>query len=165
MGFLSTLTDSFREQLERRRNRPFLRATMAACALVAAADGRVSLGERVRVDQVLDTLERLRVFDPHEGVDLFNDLTDAILANPKDGHRAAIDALLAGVGGDSEAAELLIRVCLAVSEMSGDDSRLVDEIEIVSLCSRLGVDPRTVGLYSDDSMMARMGANRDTPTG
>ncbi len=157
MGFLSILTDRFQEQLERQRNRAFLRATMASCALVAAADGRVSLGERVRVDQVLETLERLRVFDPHEGVDLFNEFSDGILANPKSGHEAAVEALLAGVGDDPEAAPLLIRVCLAVSEMSGDDSRLIDEIEIVSLCSRLGVDPRSVGLYSDDSVVAKIG--------
>ena len=79
MGFLATLTDKFQEQMERHRNRPFLRAVMAACALVAAADGKVSLAERVRVDQILDTLEELRIFDPHEGVDLFNEFTDAII--------------------------------------------------------------------------------------
>ena len=45
-GFLSTLMGVFREQLERNRNRPFLRATMAASALVAMAEGRVTFPER-----------------------------------------------------------------------------------------------------------------------
>ena len=45
---------------------------MAACALVAASDGRVSLSERSRVDLILESLEGLSLFDPHEGVEAFN---------------------------------------------------------------------------------------------
>lgn len=155
MGFLSTLTDKFQEELDRHRNRPFLRATMAACALVAAADGEVSLAERVRLDQILETLEKLRVFDPHEGVDLFNEFSDTILSNSRVGHERAVEALLAGVGDDPEARRMLIRICLAVSEANGE-KKLVDQIEIVTLCSRLDIDPESVGLYTPDSLVAQM---------
>ena len=44
------------ERLLRYRNYPFLRATMAACALVDAADGNVTILEWVRVDQVMETI-------------------------------------------------------------------------------------------------------------
>ena len=149
MGFISSLTEHYREQMERNRNRPFLRATMAACALVAIADGKVSFGERVRVDQIMETLDKLKVFDPHEGVDLFNEFTDAILASPARGRATALKALEA-VAGDSETAALMIRICLAVSEANGEKS-LVDQIEIVTLCSLLGVEPKDCGLYTDGS--------------
>ncbi|GAB6054109.1 tellurite resistance TerB family protein [Magnetospira thiophila] len=152
MGFLSVLTDRFQEELSRQRNLPFLRATMAACALVAADDGVVSLGERVRVDQILETLEALRVFDPHEGVDLFNAFVDGILASPRVGHAAALRVVLDFVEDNPEVAHLLIRVCLAVSEANGEKT-LIDQIEIVSLCSRLGIDPQTVGLYTPGSVI------------
>lgn len=146
-GLLETLISDYQTELDRHRNRPFLRATMAACALVAAADGEVTFGERIRVDQVLDTLEALKVFDPHEGVDLFNSFTDSILGSPRHGREEAMKAVRA-VAGDPERADLLIRICLAVGEAEGERT-LVSEIEIVMLCGLLGVDPEHRGLYVD----------------
>ncbi|MBT6240454.1 MAG: tellurite resistance TerB family protein [Rhodospirillaceae bacterium] len=149
MSFLNTLVNNFQDSLERNRNRPFLKATMAACALVATADGVVSLGERVRVDQILETLEALKIFDPHEAVDLFNDFSDAILESPHTGHDKAL-AALADAAKDQETKTLIIRICCAISEVShdvGKDTIAADQIEIVSLCSRLGVDPKTCDLY------------------
>lgn len=63
---------------------------MAASALVATADGDVDFGERVRLNQILETLEALKVYDPHDGVDLFRDYPEAILESPKEGHAAAV---------------------------------------------------------------------------
>lgn len=152
-GFLQSLITDYRLQMERNRNRPFLQATMAACALVATADGEVALSERIRVDQILDTLEELKVFDPHDGVDLFNRYSEAILHSPEEG-RAQAHRLVQAVTRKSETAALLVRICLAVSEAKGEKS-LVDQIEIVMLCSVIGVEPPE-GLYT---------AADDTPAG
>ena len=148
-GFLDNLTSFYQERLARLRNRPFLKATMAASALVAIADGSVTFSQRMRMDQILETLTALKVFDPHEGVDLFNDYVREILDSPKEGREAAIRAITAGAR-DEESKRLMIRVCLAISEASGEIG-LVEQIEIVSLCSLLGVDPGTCGLYTDVS--------------
>ncbi|MCP5368480.1 MAG: tellurite resistance TerB family protein [Hyphomicrobiales bacterium] len=147
MGFIVELIDQLQEGLERHKNRPLLRATMAACALIAVADREVSFSERVRVDQILETLEKLRVFDPHEGVNLFNAFSDAILKSPKKGRALAL-AEISPMAEDPETARLLVRVCLAVSAADPGD-HLVDQIEIVSLCGVIGVDPRNLGLYPD----------------
>ncbi len=152
MSFIDTLLHQFHEHLERQRNQPFLRATMAACAMVASADGDVSFAQRVRVDQILETLDRLKVFDPHEGVNLFNEFTDEILAHSEEGHKLAMQAVIQGTP-DAAVGELLIRVCCAVSEINaGPDGNkaLADQIEIVTLCSKLGVEPKACGLYVDD---------------
>ncbi len=146
-GVLATLTNKYRQQVARNRNRPFLEAVMAACAVVAAADGPVTLAERVRLDQIIETLDALRVFDPHEGVDIFNEFTDAILENPAQGHAHAV-AAIEPMTHEAESAALLLRICLAVSEASGAAS-LTDQIEIVTLCSRFGIDPSDCGLYID----------------
>lgn len=146
-GFLTTLRTRYRQQLERNRNRPFLRATMAASALVAMADGKVTFSERVRIDQILETLEALKIFDPHEGVNLFNEFTDAIRADSKAGRTAAFRAI-EPVAGDPETTALILRICLAISEADGAVD-LVDQIEIVTLCSRLGLEPKDCGLYID----------------
>ena len=61
---------------------------MAACALIAISDGEITFSERIRVDQIVETLDALKVFDPHEAVDLFNDFTAAIRKSPKHGREA-----------------------------------------------------------------------------
>jgi tellurite resistance protein len=146
--FLSTLVDGYQHLLERNRNLPFLKATMAACALVATADGNVTFSQRVRVDQILETLDALRVFDPHEGVQLFVRYSDAILNIPRQGHADAVK-LLESVKDDAEKAELLVRICLATAEANGKTT-LIDQIEIVTLCSLLGLDAIQFGLYKDE---------------
>ncbi len=149
MGFLATLKKNHQLQMERNHNRPFLKGVMAACALIAIADREVSFGERVRIDQILETLDVLKIFDPHEGVDLFNDIIDDIRESPEKGRNRAYEALKA-VAVDDETKKLILRICLAVSAADGNN-QIVDEIEIVSLCSRLGIDPKDCGLYVDKS--------------
>ncbi len=146
--FLNHLTKLYQEQVERYRNRPFLKAAMAACALVAVADGKVSFSQRVRVDQILETLDKLKAYDPHEGVDLFNDFVDQILASPKAGHAKALEAVKSVVE-NKKTARMLVRLCLAVSEKNGEIS-LVEQVEIVSLCNLLGIDPKEVNLYTEN---------------
>ena len=154
-GFLATLVERYQEHLERQRNRPFLEAAMAACALVSIADGDVSLPERIKVDQILETLEALKVFDPHEGVELFNHFVEAIRASPRHGREEAVRAL-AEVAENPEDARLLVRLCCAVSEADGEKT-LSDQIEIVSLCSLMGVEPGACGLYTDDDAARALG--------
>ena len=143
-GFLDELINDYHDRMLRHRNRPFLKAAMAACALVAIANGKVSFSQRVRVDSIMATLEKLQVFDPHEGVELFNECVESILAAPSTGHAQAVKTLQA-VADNPETAQLLIRLCLAVSESRGAIN-LVEQIEIVTLCSLLEVDPAAVNL-------------------
>lgn len=154
-GFLGTLLERYQDHLERQRNRPFLEAAMAACALVSIADGDISLSERIKVDQILETLEALKIFNPHEGVDLFNDFVEGIRQSPRRGRERAI-GILTEVAKNPEDARLLIRVCCAVSEADGEMA-LSDQIEIVSLCSLMGVQPDACGLYIDDEPAKALG--------
>jgi tellurite resistance protein TerB len=146
---MSGLIHDFKHYLAKRllhyRNYPFLSATMAACALVDAADGEVTYLERVRVDQVMETLEELKVFDPHEGVELFNKYIYEIQAKPGDGRQAVLKVVVDETDKHPEKGELLIRVCMAVSEVDGKIPAL-DQIEIVRLCGELGVKPSDCGL-------------------
>jgi tellurite resistance protein TerB len=139
-GFLDTLTQHYRQQLERHRQLPFLRAAMAACAYVVTGDGRVTLRERVGVDRVLETLDRLKVFDPHEGVDLFNGFVDALRTSEPEGRRLVLEALDAEVAEEPDKAGLLLRICLAVSE--GPQGIPDGERErVTALCRHLRLEP------------------------
>jgi tellurite resistance protein TerB len=125
---------------------------MAGAALVATADGDVRFGERIRLDQILETLEALKVYDPHEGVELFRDYSEAILTLPREGHRAAVQ-ISRDADLDDKAKELIVRICYAISEINEVEGAksLEDQIEIVSLCSRLEIDPGVCGLYTDSA--------------
>jgi tellurite resistance protein TerB len=150
-SILKSLVDNYHTHMQRQRTRPFLEGVMAACALVATADGEVSFAQRVRVDQILETLDALKVYDPHEGIDIFNEFTDAILENPQAGHETAYQAM-AGVARNVDDGALMVRICCAVSEANGEKS-LVDQIEITSLCSRLGLDPDKCGIYGSNAII------------
>ena len=146
-GIVDELAALFKNRWKKKRNEPFLRAAMAACAMVSISDGHVYFCDRIRLDQIMTTLDKLKIFDPHEGVNLFNYYNDLIAKSPKVGHRKAL-AAVQDVASDGEIAELLIRLCLAISLSDGKTS-LVEHIEIVSLCSLIGVDPEKIGLKMD----------------
>ena len=144
-GFLQSLLADYQNQIKRHQNRPFLNAAMAACALMAGSGGEITFSQRVRVDQILETLEKLQIFDPHEAIDLFNDYARAILDAPKEGHARAL-AAVQSVTADQETAGLLVRICMAVAQ-AGGEKNLSQEIEIVMLCSLLQVEPDNTDLY------------------
>lgn len=143
-GIIGRFTSLYHVNSEKRHNRPFLEAAMAACAVVAASEGEVTFSERIRVDQIMETLEKLKIFDPHEGVNLFNQYTDMIIASPKQGHEQVL-SIIKAQAVDHETAELLVHLCLAVSQSDGKTS-LIEHIEIVTLCGLIDVDPDKIGL-------------------
>ena len=128
---------------------------MAACALVASADGEISFGERIRVDQIFDALDTLKIFDSNEAVNLFNKYASGIFAAPKEGRGHAI-AALKGVADDAEKSALLMRIFLAICEI-GETKSLVKQIEVVMLCGLLGIEPDDFGLYIDNATDTLLG--------
>lgn len=133
------LKETIGEVTKRHANRPFLEAAMATCAYVASADGAVSFSERGRVDDILEHLEQLRVYDPHDGVDLFNDYTDALTADRAKA-RARVFQAVAKVAKQEESAKLIARMVFAISNADGDFSE--DErkagVEIVEVLKQGG---------------------------
>lgn len=129
--------DRFRLELLRYKQRPFLEAVAAACALVATADGEVSFSERSRLDAVIESLSQLRLFDPHEVVDAF-DSNVARLAEDEDGFEDLMKTIVAGTKAEG-APDLLLRISAVMSLADGRDS--ADEravIEKICAALRLG---------------------------
>jgi len=126
--------DRFRLELQRHKQRPFLEAVAAACALVATADGEVSFSERARLDAVIDSLSQLRLFDPHEVVDVF-DRNVARLAEDDGGFEDLLKTIVAGTKDDG-APDLLLRISAAMSLADGRDS--ADERAVIDrMCAAL----------------------------
>ncbi len=140
-GFFA-LFDRLKKEFERHRQRPFLEAAMAACALIASADNEVSFSERARMDAVLESLAQLRIFDPHVAVDLFNAQLDALQADRGAGQAAAFEAIRRGAA-DEDAAELLVRICVAMSLADGDFVS-AERAMLGLICSSLNLPPKAI---------------------
>jgi tellurite resistance protein len=143
-GFFRQARKALATEIEKFQNRNFLEATMAASALVALADGDVNLAELNIIDQALDTIRELRIYDPHEAVDIYRDYMDGLKASPA---KARIEILeeVAKIADDPRAARLLVRVCVAIVK-ADDDITEKEKAVIGDLCDTLRLNPGEVGL-------------------
>lgn len=132
-----TARATLRLGLSRFRNRQFLEATMAAAALVATADGEVTFSEMSALDDLLENVRDLNIYDPHVAVDVYRDYADAIRSEGESARRDALNAV-SRIAGDHDACDLLIRVAVAISKADGELS--APEARAISdLCGALGV--------------------------
>jgi tellurite resistance protein len=143
-GFFQQARKALAAELEKFRNRHFLEATMAASALVALADGDVNLTELNMIDQALETIHELKIYDPHDAVDIYRDYMDDLRTDPA---RARIRILeeVGRIAEDAHAARLLMRVCVAIGK-SDDDFSNGEKAVIADLCDALGLDAAEIGL-------------------
>jgi len=127
------------------RQRGFVDAVMAACALVALADKDHRLSEVVARDRVLHALGREQGIDVRRAVATYDRYHGLLLSDPPAGRRSLMD-IVAGLKGDRPQSELLIKVCLAIGnadqEFSARERAVVEEI-----CNLLGLHPGDVGVY------------------
>ena len=140
MSVWGDLREAVREKVEQHRNRSFMEAAMAAAAMVAAADGTVSFAERIALDILLESCRDLRIFEPHEAVDFFNERVADILENGEDGRKACLDCI-AELSDEPDHADLVVRVALALSGADGDYSD-AELIQVIAICDRLKLDPQ-----------------------
>jgi len=143
-GFLASLTGQYKGRLKERCDETFLKATMAAAALVAAADNEISDAERNKVSSIFDELDMFEGKDRDKGVRLFNDDVRDIIASPAEGVATAM-AQLAPLAGDTEAAETIVRICFALCEADGVADP-VEEQRVREICRTLKVPAQKFGL-------------------
>ena len=75
------LLDKLRSEIERYRSKGFVKAVVAACALVAFADGGLSLGERGRLDAVVRELNRFPEIDARKAEQYLREYIAALSAD------------------------------------------------------------------------------------
>ena len=108
------LTEPLSTQAARARARTQLEAAMACAALVAAAEDKPGLAQRLMLDQILDGAESLRGGDPHVAVGLFENFLGALRDNPVDGRGRALSAI-AVFAGAPDTARMLMQIARAMA--------------------------------------------------
>ena len=137
-GVISALKTLLAQHHQQVRRRHFLEAAMGASALLALADGEISLAELMARDYVLDHVKELQVFDPNEAAELFRSYAEAIEADPDAGSSKVLKAVTQ-LSGDRGLAPLLLRVCVVIGKADFNFSEREREV-VATLCDVLGLE-------------------------
>ena len=137
-----TLTDKLRREVDRYRNKEFLKAVLAVCAIAARANPTISLEARFRIDRILDRVDLVELFDRDKVTRILNDYihwltADRVLAG------AVLHAKVARMAGDRKKARTLLRVAYLVMS-AGEMMTAGEHAELDRLCRLLALDPATV---------------------
>ncbi|MBT2696720.1 TerD family protein [Bacillus sp. ISL-40] len=127
------------ELFNRYKSQDVLEAVVAACALVAMADGYLDASERQKMTEFVHQSEELRVFDTNKVLQKFNMFVSRI-ENDRILGRAEAFRALGKIRTKPEIARLVARYCIAIGYADGNFDN--NEKQMVSdICRELGLNP------------------------
>lgn len=146
MGFLSKLKESALDmqsslvsQVQQYKNKNFADATMAVCALVAAADGSVDAEERRKTASFISSNDTLAVFEVSQLQKTFNAFCEK-LNNDFDFGKIDLLQVIAKLKKTPPQARAAVQVGIIIGNADGDFDD--DEKNIVrEICRSLAIDP------------------------
>ena len=132
------------QEVSKFRNREFMEACVAGCALVAAADGNIGSDEKQKMMRFIQQSEELKVFETADVIAVFNKVTDNFAFDAEIGKAEAFK-LIGKLRSKADAARLMVWVCIAIGSADGnfDDS---EKQVIRELCRDLGLNAADFGL-------------------
>lgn len=138
-GNYEAARDQLAEQVGRFRNREFMEAVVAGCAIVAAADGTISSEEKQKMIGFIRNSKELKVFKIEDVIKAFDEDTGRFDFDAEIGRGEALRKI-AKLKGKAGADRLLVRVCCAIGAADGDfdDS---EKAAVTLICRELGLDP------------------------
>lgn len=123
----------------RYKSQDVLDAVVAACALVALADGRLDHVERQKMIDFVNQSDELRVFDTNKVIQQFNMFVQKIERDSIIGRAEAFKAL-GRVRSKPEIARLVARYCIAIGYADGHFDQSEQQI-VAEICMELGLNP------------------------
>jgi tellurite resistance protein TerB len=121
------------------KNRSFMEAVVAGCALVAAADGNITSDEKQKMAGFIQRADELKHFKMSDVIAVFNKTAEDFEFDHAIGKAAAMQTI-SKIKGKEGQDRLLIRVVCAIGAADGDfddnEKSIVREI-----CSELGLNP------------------------
>ncbi|MER5869734.1 TerB family tellurite resistance protein [Streptomyces sp. NPDC002044] len=147
-GSKAQLVDVFKSQLSTLKTElksgAYRDATMAVCALVAAADGTVDEAERRQVESLILQNDVLRNFPPDQLRQRFNKHADQLSLNPVQGRAEAMQEIAKAAKKPVEAKAVVqtgFVIAGADGHISPDEQRVLREA-----CAALGLSAQEFGL-------------------
>jgi tellurite resistance protein TerB len=121
------------------KNRSFMEATAAACAMIAAADGEVSPAEKMKMSGFINNSPELKVFKLSDVIVAFNDSVGKFEFDFQIGQAEALK-VISKIKGNDGASRLLVRVACAIGASDGnfDDK---EKAACRQICLELSLNP------------------------
>ncbi len=136
---LTDMTSTTKTQVAKFQSKDFAKASMAMCALIAAADGTITADERRKTAQFIGSNDALSVFDPAELQQHFEFYSSKLERDYDFGKVEAI-ATIGKLKSKPEAARAVIQVGIIVGGADGDFDK--DEQQAVrEACQAVGIPP------------------------
>jgi tellurite resistance protein TerB len=133
------MTSQAKTQAGKHKNKEFADASMAVCALIAAADGTISAEERSRTAGFITSNDALSIFPATELLERFNHFAGKLESDYDFGKVEAVQAL-SKLKGKPDAARAVIQVGIIIGGADGEFDK--NEMQAVrESCNAVGVAP------------------------
>ena len=141
------LTDEAGKQVAKFKDASFADASMAMCALIAAADGSIDTAERNKTAAFIGINPVLQVFDVSKLQEKFNYFCRKLTEDFAFGKMEAMQTI-GKLAGNTAKATTLIQVGIIIGGADGDFDP--DEKQVVrEVCTALGIDHSVFDLKDD----------------
>lgn len=143
-SWFSSAKQGLTEQVKKFKNKDFLDAVVAGCAVVAAADGSINDDEKQKMIGYINRSEELKVFEISDVIARFNHYIGNFEFSAMIGKQEALKAI-SKFSSKPEIGRIIVAVCCAVGAADGsfDDKEKLAAREI---CSALNLNPNEFNL-------------------
>ncbi|MDB5961217.1 MAG: Tellurite resistance TerB [Massilia sp.] len=136
---LKTKASELKTEALKYKNKDFLNAAMAGCALISMADGSVSSEEKQKMIKFIESNDALSVFTTSDVIKAFQDYVGQLEFDKDIGEAKAYQSLHK-MKSNAEASRLLVRMIIAVAASDGDfDAK--EQIVAGKIIRELGMSP------------------------
>ncbi|SDL16088.1 tellurite resistance protein TerB [Paenibacillus sp. OK060] len=138
-NWLNSTKQGLEDQVKRFKNKDFMDAVVAGCALVAFADGTIDASEKNKMAGYINLSQELKVFDMAVVIERFNHYVNNFEFSPEIGKQEALKAI-AKFKSKPEVGRVIVGVCSAIGSADGnfdDQERRV----VAEICTVLGLNP------------------------
>ena len=134
------ISELIHDRVEKYRDRNFLKAAMAASALTAYADGTVSVTERFKVEEILERLEQLHIYDAQKAVEKFEDYVSELEDNTEQAEKVLLGKL-ERMADDRDAADLIAQIAIEISYADTYFNR-AERMQFDAICAALRLEAK-----------------------
>ncbi|MFC4305508.1 tellurite resistance TerB family protein [Cohnella boryungensis] len=141
---LASMRQGLKDQVTKFKNKDFMDAVVAGCAIVAAADGKIDSSEKQKMAGYINHNEELKVFDMSKVIERFNHFTSNFDFDAMIGKAEAMKPIIK-FKDKPDVARVIVSVCCAIGAADGD----FDEQEkavVREICRAVNLTPSDFGL-------------------
>jgi len=143
-NLLNEQKEKIKDGVSRYKNKEFMDAVVAGCALVSAADGTIDTTEKQKMAGYIQRSEELKVFNMSDVIKRFTEIVESFEFDFVIGKGEALK-IINKIKKNVEASKLLIRVCISIGSADGNFDEKETAI-VKEICNELNLNPSEFGL-------------------